>query len=142
MRAKVITIFIGLLAFGFAAKAQTAKTIDDMAAKHQARLDTGIDMYGTTLLYYNQMDSMLNMVYQKLRASLDDKAKDSLKRDELAWLKERDKFFKEQDKNMKDELKKGEWGTEPLEMFKYQAQADFVKERVLALIARLNPEKR
>ena len=82
------------------------------------------------------MDSMLNAVYIKLKATLGARQKEALKNQQLAWIKKRDIYFKKQDKVFQKNYKKEEWGTD-MEMITYDDKANFIKERVTILIRRL-----
>ena len=91
-------------------------------------------MMGCSALYENQMDSMLNLAYNNLRKTLSQAGKDSLKTEELNWIKKRDQEFKKIAKNETEELGEGEDGL----MATYQDEGDFIKKRVIVLIKRLN----
>ena len=81
------------------------------------------------------MDSILNDVYNNLIGTLGATDKTALKSQQLAWLKKRNTFFKNQDKRFQNKYKKGEWG-EDMEMITYDDKANFIKERVKALISK------
>ena len=54
----------------------------------------------------------------------------------MAWLKERDAYFKKQNDTFQQNLKSGEWGTD-MYMVVYDENADFVKERAISLLKRI-----
>lgn len=87
-------------------------------------------MLGCANAYYKLMDSCLNVAYRQLIKTLDNSSKEALKKEEIIWLKTRDKKFKLIEKANKMEGQDGE-------MVRTDKKADFVKERVLVLIKRL-----
>ena len=93
-------------------------------------------MLGCSKRYYYQMDSMLNVVYNKLKASLSQSKKDSLKKEQLNWLKKRDLYFEKQNKEFRYKFQSGEWGSD-MAMITYDNQAEYVKDRVIILIKKL-----
>jgi uncharacterized protein YecT (DUF1311 family) len=116
--------------------AQNAKTIDEMSDKHQACLDSGINMLGCSSKFYIQMDSMLNVAYNNLKLKLIPPGRTNLKNDQLNWLHKRDVYFRNKDRIYREKFNKGEWGTD-MAMINYDDKAEFVKKRVLLLIKRL-----
>lgn len=135
MKATANTIL--LLFLFFTSQAQTLKTVEDLDAKHQACLDTGVDMLGCTKTFYAGMDSMLNVVYQKLTASFNTKEKSLLKNQQRSWLKKRDAYFKRKDRIFDEKYDKGEWGRDMLMITVYE-KAIFIRDRVIELNKRLN----
>lgn len=85
------------------------------------------------------MDSILNQVYNTLKSQLNVTEKERLKKEQKAWLKRRDVFIAKQNKEFLMKQKKGEWGSE-MYMITYENDAEFVKERILILIKRLEKE--
>lgn len=134
---KNLTIAFFLSVLYVTGQAQTISTINVLAEKHQSCLDSGIDMLGCSKSYYFQMDSMLNVVYNKLRASLSQSEKDSLKKEQLNWLKKRDLYFEKQNKEFREKAQSGEWGSD-MAMITYDNQAEYVKDRVIILIKKLH----
>lgn len=116
-------------------RTQTVEIVENMATKHQTCLDSGIDMLGCSKSFYLQMDSMLNVVYHQLRATLGEKQKQALKNQQFKWIKKRDTYFNKQDNTLQKKYEKGEWGRD-MEMITYDDKANFIKERVIVLIKR------
>jgi uncharacterized protein YecT (DUF1311 family) len=117
--------------------AQTIQTIELMSKKHQACLDSGVQMLKCSRSYYFQMDSTLNVVYNKLKIKLNTKERDSLKRDEIAWIKKKDIYFKKQNEIYNSKFEKGEWGSD-MYMITYDNDAEFIKARIIVLLNKLN----
>ncbi|MGC4104410.1 lysozyme inhibitor LprI family protein [Ferruginibacter sp.] len=118
------------------AVAQTEKTMEELYNKHQACLDSGVNMVGCSRDYYLQMDSMLNIAYNKLRSQLSETAKTTLRDEQRTWIKKRDIYFAKQDKRFQINLTKRIWGTDMI-MITYDDKAKYVEERVLVLIKRI-----
>jgi len=128
----LIIIFVFACLTGFS---QTAKTIDSLESQHQSCLDKGQFMLGCTERFYFQMDSLLNLLYKKLRSKCDSIQKENLKDEQLQWLSKRDEQFKENQKQVHKEAKeKGYDGGEIETMILTDKNAMFVKERVLELL--------
>lgn len=113
---------------------QTLESISVFEKQNQDCLDKGEDMMGCSALYENQMDSMLNLAYNNLRKTLSQTEQDSLKTEEVNWLKKRDKEFKKIAKEETEELGEGEDAL----MATYQDEGNFIKARVIVLVKRLN----
>jgi len=111
---------------------QIEKTIDSLRKVEQACLDSGMNMPYCSYAYMQQIDSLLNLVYKKLLLKLDPAAQKELKADELNWIKEKDLYFKEVDKEFEDSVKSGEWGRD-MRMIVYDNKSDFIEKRVLLL---------
>jgi uncharacterized protein YecT (DUF1311 family) len=137
VKSLIVTIIIALLPM--MGNAQTIETIELLEQTTQKHLDKGVDMLGHTSTLYIQMDSLLNVVYTKLRKRLPDKEKDALKQKQLTWLKDRDRYFIQlyKDQEKESSVNKEGWGE--LEYLSiYRLETEFVKERVIFLINMLN----
>lgn len=128
-------ILLLFLLIGINSYSQTLKTVEDMEASYQKCLDKGQDMRGCAVIYYTKSDSLLNVVYKKLRAKLDDPGKSKLKTEQLTWLKQRDEYFKNEYSKLK---KEGDFeeGSHDFDMVYYDKKSQFVMKRVKELINR------
>ncbi len=122
--------------FNVSANAQLKNSMDRIYQDHLKCLDSGINMLGCSRKYYLEMDSMLNLTYKKLRASLNEAEKSKLKEEQLKWLKERDAYFEDQNRIFNEKVTSGEWGND-MYMVTYDDKADFVRKRVLDIIKRI-----
>ena len=123
-------------------QAQTTKTIDSLENETKRCYDKGGYMLGCAKKFYYQMDSMLNVVYFKLRSGFDSTQKVSLKKEQLKWLATRDAFFKSTFKKFKKNNPAispygSAWGAQDDAMFMYDDNAKYIKKRVLILLQRL-----
>jgi uncharacterized protein YecT (DUF1311 family) len=126
----IIFCFISLTSF-----AQTLKTIDSVQTQYQLCLDKGEYMLGCSKIFYYQMDSLLNLIYKKLRLTCDSIQKENLKDEQLEWLTKRDKqFIKNQKETNKEAKKEGYVGGQDERMILIHTNASFVKQRVIELI--------
>ncbi len=91
---RILAIFMLVsCAFSFSAKSQTKVVLDTLDNRHQQCLDSGYHMLDCSSHFYDEMDSMLNVVYKGIRSKLDNAGKEQLKSKQQAWLKQRDKHF-------------------------------------------------
>lgn len=117
---------------------QTKKTVDSLQNEEQKCLDKGQYMLGCSLNFYDQMDSLLNVVYFKLYHSLDTINQTNLKREQKRWLVKRDNIFKlNSQKIHKEAVKEGFDGGQDERMIIAEKNAIVVKQRVLELIVQL-----
>lgn len=99
-----------------------------MEGKNQSCLDKGIDMIGCQILYYQQLDSVLNLTYRNLRKKLSEKEKEALKTKQLKWLQERDTYFK----RLENDRDKNEREIGQLAM--YLSMNNYVEDRIIHLL--------
>ena len=112
---------------------QVIKTIDKLDAIHQKCLDNPEkNMSNCTIEYYNKLDSLLNVVYKKIRIKLSVAEQKDLKTKQLAWLKKRDLNFKLIEKETK-ELFEGDNSSEEYRMTCAHRESILVKKRIIEL---------
>ena len=131
---KFVYIGIVVLCFGFC-QSQTITTLNKIKRDHQNCLDKGGYMLGCSLDYYKKTDSLLNVVYTKIRLKLNPTKRVKFKNEQLGWLKKRDLYFRKVEKNTKNEV--GEIIGNDLRMIITDKEADFVFYRVEELVKRL-----
>jgi uncharacterized protein YecT (DUF1311 family) len=129
---KKVILFIFLLFVVHSSFSQTKATINKIDSLYQSCLDSGNNMEGCSELYYYKIDSILNVVYKKLRLQYDSSQKIILRTEERKWLLDRKNYFIKVD-NESDELS----GQDRV-MDVIDKKAKFVRDRVLELIKRLN----
>jgi len=130
------TCILMFIFLNVSANAQLKNTMDRIYQDHLKCLDSGINMLGCSRKYYLEMDSMLNLTYKKLRTTLNETEKSTLKEEQLKWLKERDAYFETQNRIFNDKVNSGEWGND-MYMVTFDNKADFVRKRVLEIIKRV-----
>jgi uncharacterized protein YecT (DUF1311 family) len=129
----LVIFFFGYLAVS----AQTLKTIASFEVQYQACLDKGQFMLGCAKTFYNEMDSLLNVRYKSLRSICDSVQKDNLRDEQLEWLSKKDKQFIENRRQVNRKAKRdGYAGGEIETMMLTETNANYVKQRVIQLIAR------
>jgi uncharacterized protein YecT (DUF1311 family) len=126
-------IILVLMFISFSSSAQNVKTIDRFEDSYQACLDKGINMLSCSVIYYKQMDSMLNVAYKRLKVKLNPLEFSKLKTDQLKWLSCRDKYFGSIVLTSDEES----LGKEDQQMIIEDKKAKFVKDRVIKLIKKL-----
>jgi len=135
---KIISLLVFFLMYA-GAHAQTGKSLDELQHAYQACLDTGNNGYGCSFGFYQQMDSLLNVVYNGIRGKATVEQKENLKDEQLEWLAKRDSYFKKTFLV----VKKNSPGSTPDnlsgaskddKMIMYNENAGFVKSRVAELM--------
>lgn len=131
---KSVLLFFILLAFH--SNAQTIETVNKFKTSYQHCLDNGSGMKNCAIEYYNQSDSLLNVSYKNLKLKLSSKEQSKLKKEQLEWIKQRDKYF---EKVYADTKKEGHFieGSSDFDMVVFDEKAKFVFIRVKELIKRI-----
>lgn len=127
-----------LLSNQFQCWAQTLKNVEEINHWAQLQFDKRINMLSTQYDRYNQLDSLLNVVYKKLMNNLPAKDATTLRLQQREWLKNRDTYYNKLIKVTENEVDvpKKDWrATERLIYNSYQK--DFLEKRVVALIKQL-----
>jgi uncharacterized protein YecT (DUF1311 family) len=117
------------------AQAQTQTQLNFLNNKYQACLDKGTNMLRCSNLYYKQMDSLLNVVYNRLRIPMNPSEKTLLKNEQLKWLKTREAYFKKVDKE--NGIGGKEYVGTDFQMIAIDEKAQFVRKRIEELMKRL-----
>ncbi len=129
---KTILYFL-LFLIGLNSYSQENKTIQKLDKELQKCLDnTQNNMLNCTLEYYNKIDNQLNVSYKRIRATLSKPEQEKLKSQQLAWLKERDLYFKKVAAKTSSDLD-GDNSSQDYRMICTHKNALFVKDRVLEL---------
>lgn len=138
---KKIISFLTLFLIYSGAYAQQGRSLDELQHAYQTCLDTGNNGYGCAVGFYQQMDSLLNVVYNGIRVKANPEQKENLKDEQLEWLAKRDLYFKKTFLA----VKKNSPGATPTNLAKaskddkmimYGANATYVKSRVAELMKR------
>lgn len=85
--------------------------------------------------YNEKSDSLLNVVYNKIRIKLNPEQKGKLKKEQLAWLKKRNVYFNKVYKEVENQL--GNTTSQDSRMIIADKEAEFVFKRVEELLKRL-----
>lgn len=138
---KVFLLFSMLAAIQCSSYAQTLETIRSLETSNHQCLDNGQNMLRCTTVFYIEMDSILNVAYSSLRKRLTVGELEVLKREEREWIKKKDAYFKKHvsEVELQVDAKKSEWGEIGYQVL-YADEADFIKERAIELIKRLNKQ--
>ncbi|MGV3503723.1 MAG: lysozyme inhibitor LprI family protein [Adhaeribacter sp.] len=118
-----------LILLAFTAQSQTPAQLDTMSRQYKSCLDKGSFMLGCSQQYYKQMDSLLNVVYNKMRKPMNATDKLAFKNEQLKWLQKRDAYFKKVDKQSAADSGPGPVGQDFL-MIALDEKANFVRKRV------------
>ena len=135
MEKRVLGFLISLLSLSLSSQnfKTSLKMLED---KNQNCLDKGHFMHNCASVFYKQSDSLLNVVYRHIQNNLILPEKESLKKEQLIWLKQRNKKFNQID-TIKTNLGRG---LDDL-MVKKDKKAFFINERTIYLIEKFLEEK-
>jgi uncharacterized protein YecT (DUF1311 family) len=132
---KIINIFLIVFFIQISkAQSQIIKSVEELEIKYQKCLDAGANMLNCSKNFYFSTDSILNIVYNRLKEQLPKSQKSELIKEQVTWLKTRDNYFNTQ--NIFHKKDKGLEGTD-LQMVVINDKANFVMKRVKVLINRL-----
>lgn len=126
-------LFLSLMV-GVKTYAQTRRSVvDSLERTYQLCLAQSRYTYGCALEYYQQMDSMLDIVYRRLYTSLDTSRRRNLKVEQGLWLEKKESYFKLLDARVEKFRGKTLAGLDDQAITTDQ-KAAYIKERVTALI--------
>ena len=92
---KIVLILLCLISTN--CYSQSLKDVERVEINAQNCADTTNDVIACEKLHYKQMDSMLNLVYKKLKIINKEEDFKKIKSDQIQWLSLRDKEFKKID---------------------------------------------
>lgn len=132
-------IFLGLLTgiLSISMKAQTPALIEQMEASHKECLRIKPDSIPCSRVFFYQMDSMVNVIYEKAKSEVPAGDKAAFIREQLSWVAKKEAFFKKQDVNFAFNLQEGTWKREMIRVV-YEAKADFILKRIKSLLKYLS----
>lgn len=136
---RFIFFFVYLL-LTFSGYSQMSKIIDSIEIIEKKCLDSGIKMKNCSYVFYNKMDSLLNVQYNKQKNILSENKKVKLKLEQINWLSTRNDYFKRLENEYSTKLKTGEWGRDDI-MIVWDKKAEFVKKRILAILYEYNYDR-
>ena len=112
---------------------QESKTLKKLDKELQKCLDdTQNNMMNCSFEYYTKIDDLLNVTYKNIRSQLNKPEQEKLKQQQLAWLKKRDKYFKEVQTETAKELD-GDNSSQDYRMICAHEYAVYVKDKILEL---------
>jgi len=136
MKHFILTIFLTILiCISIIGHAQTQTQLINLKKQHQSCLDKGLNMLSCSQQYYKQIDSVLNVAYNRIRKPMSQTEILAFKNEQIKWLQKRDAFFIKVDKEAAAESGPGPIGRDFL-MIAMDEKADFVRKRIEELIKR------
>ena len=125
-----------MLIFSVKMQAQTALAINEMEDSYKSCLKIKPDSNICSKTFLNQMDSMLNVVFNEVVAANPSDKKSELLKDQLSWSKKKAEFFKKQEDTFVYNLKDGIW-TKDMIRVTYQQKSDFLLKRIRVLLKKI-----
>ena len=130
-------ILLVFLLISYLSNGQNFKLVlNELNLENQKCLDRGSNMFNCSKKYLIQSDSILNVVYRFVSKELTGSEKKSLRKEQFIWKKEKEKTFKEINKQNTDLGT----GLDDL-MIKNQKKSDYINKRIKYLIDYLSPKK-
>ncbi|MDO6804022.1 lysozyme inhibitor LprI family protein, partial [Wenyingzhuangia sp. 1_MG-2023] len=112
------------------------KMLKKLESDNQKCLDLGKNMYQCSNKYLIQTDSILNLVYHSIKQQLNENQKNSLKQEQIEWIKKKKQYYKDI-----NHLDTGlDNGLDDL-MIKNQKKSDYNNERIYEILKYLSKEK-
>ena len=137
MRRFFLLIFIFFcVAIQQQAHAQLSKSVEAIEVLHKYCLRIKTDSSGCSKQFLTQVDSILPIVLEQLKAQLFSDEKTALIQDQVSWGKKKGEFFKIQDETFKYNLQEGIWKNDMIRIT-YQQKAEFILKRIKVLLKRL-----
>ncbi|MBK9793819.1 MAG: hypothetical protein IPP60_12205 [Sphingobacteriales bacterium] len=124
------------VAFKQEAYAQLSKSVEAIEAQHKDCLRIKPDSSGCSKQFLTQVDIILPIVLEQLKAQLFSDEKTALIQDQVSWGKKKGEFFKIQDETFKYNLQEGIWKKDMIRIT-YQQKAEFILKRIKVLLKRL-----
>ncbi|SEW10923.1 Protein of unknown function [Chitinophaga sp. YR573] len=112
-------------------------TVDSLELRYQHCLSEGNNVYNCALLYYTEMDSLLNTVYRQLYTKLDNHRRESLQVSQQLWIEKKEAYFK----NIEIRAEKKRPLTLPGlndDMIVTDNKAEYLKNRVIELLTSIH----
>ena len=119
-------------------QAQTLHTIDSLQKKEQACLDGGYRQTTCIGIFRNEMDSIMQLAYQKLYGRANGAARAALQKDQMNWLEKQKANDNKIETEDREKYVKEEWGESAIRMFLFGSKTDFVRDRAKYLVKKLN----
>ena len=107
-----------------------------MEDTYKACLKIKPDSNNCSKTFLNQMDSMLNVVFNEVVDKNPSDKKSELLKEQLSWSKKKAEFFKKQEETFVYNLKDGIW-TKDMIRVTYQQKSDFLLKRIRVLLKRI-----
>lgn len=116
------------------AGAQTAKeSFKELEQQHKDCEKFKADSVNCHKLYLQQLDSMLLIVFEKVKVNLSADQKAKVIKEQLSWSAQKNTFFKKQDENFVYNIQEGIW-TKDMIKVTYATKSDFVRKRIQSLL--------
>ncbi|MBK9328057.1 MAG: hypothetical protein IPM95_01835 [Sphingobacteriales bacterium] len=114
--------------------AQTAReSFKALEQQHKECEKFKADSVNCHRIYLQQLDSIMLIVFEKVKVNLPSEQKAKIIKEQLSWSAQKNSFFKKQDENFVYNLQEGIW-TKDMIRITYATKSDFVRKRLLTLL--------
>ncbi len=116
------------------AGAQSVKeSFKELEQQHKECEKLRADSVNCHKVYLQQLDSMMLIVFEKVKVDLSPEQKAKVIKEQLSWSAQKNSFFKKQDENFVYNIQEGIW-TKDMIKVTYASKSDFVRKRLLSLL--------
>lgn len=133
---RILLIPIFLCVFVLHSNAQLAQTIEQMEAANKECLHIKPDSGYCSKLFHEQMDSMVVVVFEKVKKQAAPSEQKKIIEEQISWAKKKGEFCKKQDETFVYNLQEGTWKKDMIRIT-YQQKAEYVLKRIKALLKQL-----
>lgn len=117
------------------AYAQTLEDVEQVEMTHKECIRIKSDSVACARNYYFQTDSLLRLIYDKVKGELQPSEKSEFMKDQVSWVGRKDAFFKKQDINFAFNVREGTWKKDMIRV-PYEEKAEFLMKRLKSLLKR------
>ena len=130
-------IFTSLLFFILLCTYAQSEVIAEMESDHKVCLQIKPDSIACSRNYFFQTDSMLDIIFNKVKTEIPSDEQMQLMKEQLSWAGKKNAYFSKQDINFAYNIKEGTWKKEMIR-FVYENKGDFILKRIKILLKKLN----
>ncbi|MFY0253015.1 hypothetical protein ACDQ55_03585 [Chitinophaga sp. 30R24] len=132
MRNLILTLAVFLCTNAYAQTSPSA--LDTLANRYQLCLGNSQHPYDCAVIYYRQLDSLLNLALQRLYANLAPDKQRQLQLEQGFWEEKKEEYFKKIDERVEKIHKRTMEGLDD-DMISTDNKAAFLKERLTKLLS-------
>ncbi|MBO9727041.1 MAG: DUF1311 domain-containing protein [Chitinophaga sp.] len=132
MRNLILFLLVFLCTEAYSQTRQSA--LDTLENRYQQCLGNSHTMYNCAVIYYKQLDSLLNHTLQNLYSNLAPGRQQQLQAEQGAWEEKKEEYFKKIDERVEKMHKRTMEGLDD-DMISTDNKAAFLKARLLTLLA-------
>ena len=134
LRIFILSLF--LFAHSVYAQTQLAASVDEMETAYKECIHTKSDSVACYRKFHQQMDSIVGVIFEKVKANASADEKSALIQSQISWAKKKGEYFKKLYETFVYNLQEGTWKKDMIRIT-YQQKAEFTLKRIKALLKQL-----